>query len=775
MAMITIILQSSLCWLVFLYVYHFLLRKETFFRFNRYYLFATLTLGLLIPIIRIAWEYIYPTTVRLDSLVVFQGKAQILEFSSFGQSDTINWLTWCTKLYWVGVLTFVLFLIKQIGTIIHMTRLYPKQKLNEFTLVRTDYEHLPFSFLGFVFISDKIEFKDEELRRILRLESSHVKGAHSLVVLWIELIKAIAWFSPLVYWYKSSMRNTHEYLADALVLKSSDTDSYGQLLIRSSQQNLQMALANHFIYSQFKNRINMMMKLPSKPRNVWKYTLVIPVILMLGIMFAYKSADINISGLSSLILNHQRSDTLPEKMLYFLNGEKSTETEIKKILPQQIVSMHIIKDPKALKSYGEEGKNGVSLIVTRTLYLLDGVEITKDANDISTLDMVKYFKEKGIMEFHTTVKSSNSSMKEEEPLKFVEEMPRYPEGDAMLLKFLAENIKYPNIAKEAGVQGRVITQFVVEKDGSISRAKIVKGIGGGCDEEALRVLNLMKPWIPGKNNGEAVPVLFIFPIKFSLQSGNNNSKNINSLEPPPPIIENLTNKINNDKNKTNGFDRSPPPPPLVVNQTAQEASHEEPQKFVEVMPLYPGGEAKLLEFLGQNLRYPKEARDAGIQGRVILSFVVEKDGRISRSKIMRGIGGGCDEEALRVISIMDPWIPGKDNGVAVPVQYTFPVSFKLEGSPKPAIEQDVNNLPTSKSSELKIIPNSAKQAIDLLWNFSGKINIDIIDISGRIALKTTFQDFRNTQSIDVSTLARGTYIIRATKGEISEEQKLILQ
>ncbi len=107
--------------------------------------------------------------------------------------------------------------------------------------------------------------------------------------------------------------------------------------------------------------------------------------------------------------------------------------------------------------------------------------------------------------------------KEEEPLKFVQQMPAYPDGEAALLKWLAENIKYPNIAKENGIQGRVICQFVVSKTGAISNVKIVRGIGGGCDEEAVRVLKMMPNWKPGKNNGKEVPVTFTFPVLFKLQ------------------------------------------------------------------------------------------------------------------------------------------------------------------------------------------------------------------------------------------------------------------
>jgi len=107
--------------------------------------------------------------------------------------------------------------------------------------------------------------------------------------------------------------------------------------------------------------------------------------------------------------------------------------------------------------------------------------------------------------------------KEEEPFKFVEQMPTFPNGETAMMKYLRDNIKYPNIARENNIEGRVIVQFVVSKDGDIKNAKVVRGIGGGCDQEALRVVNAMPRWVPGKHNGRSVPVTFTLPILFELQ------------------------------------------------------------------------------------------------------------------------------------------------------------------------------------------------------------------------------------------------------------------
>ena len=115
--------------------------------------------------------------------------------------------------------------------------------------------------------------------------------------------------------------------------------------------------------------------------------------------------------------------------------------------------------------------------------------------------------------------------------------------------------------------------------------------------------------------------------------------------------------------------------PEVVEE---EVVEQEIFQIVEEMPAFPGGEAKLMEYVGKNIKYPQIARETGIQGRVFIGFVVEPDGSVSNVKLLRGIGGGCDEEAMRVVKSMPKWKPGKQRGKAVRVQYMLPVNFRLQ-------------------------------------------------------------------------------------------------
>jgi periplasmic protein TonB len=115
------------------------------------------------------------------------------------------------------------------------------------------------------------------------------------------------------------------------------------------------------------------------------------------------------------------------------------------------------------------------------------------------------------------IESAVEEVAEEEIFTIVEDMPSFPGGEEALFKYLAQNIKYPQIAKEAGITGRVFVNFVIDKEGNVTDVKVLRGIGGGCDEEAVRVVKNMPKWSAGKQRGKPVKVSYNLPIKFSLK------------------------------------------------------------------------------------------------------------------------------------------------------------------------------------------------------------------------------------------------------------------
>ena len=121
---------------------------------------------------------------------------------------------------------------------------------------------------------------------------------------------------------------------------------------------------------------------------------------------------------------------------------------------------------------------------------------------------------------------------------------------------------------------------------------------------------------------------------------------------------------------------------FTVNTTAvaqnKKAANDKVYEKAEVMPEFPGGEQAMMDFVAKNVKYPKEAMEKEISGRVLVSFVVEKDGSINETEVVKGIGGGCDEEAVRVVKAMPKWKPGKEKGKAVRVSFMLPIVIKLQ-------------------------------------------------------------------------------------------------
>ena len=228
-----------------------------------------------------------------------------------------------------------------------------------------------------------------------------------------------------------------------------------------------------------------------------------------------------------------------------------------------------------------------------------------------------------------------------EVFQVVEEQPMFPGGMGEMMKFLQQNVKYPKEAQDQGKQGRVIVQFVVNKDGSISNDTIVRSVDPLLDAEAIRVVRSMPNWTPGKQKGEAVRVRFTLPVTFRLEGG---------AESKPAEVKQVV------KTSTQG---------------------EEIFNVVEQLPEYPGGMGELMKFLQRNVRYPKEAQEQGKQGRVLVQFVVEKDGSITDAKIVKSVDPQLDAEALRVVNAMPNWTPGKQRGKEVRTYFTIPVVFRL--------------------------------------------------------------------------------------------------
>jgi len=220
----------------------------------------------------------------------------------------------------------------------------------------------------------------------------------------------------------------------------------------------------------------------------------------------------------------------------------------------------------------------------------------------------------------------------------VEQMPRFPGGEAVLLEYIFKNLKYPAQSRKNGVQGKVYVRFIVTKTGDIGEVKIMRSLDKFCNAEAIRVIKEMPKWIPGKQNGKEVSVYYVIPIKFSLEKDKSMTKNEISIK---------------------------------------KDTSEEPYTAVQEMPQFPGGEAALLEYIFKNLRYPIQSQKSGVQGKVYVRITISENGDVKDPTIMRSLDSYCDKEAIRVMKSLPRWIPGKQNGINVPVYFVIPITFKL--------------------------------------------------------------------------------------------------
>lgn len=208
-----------------------------------------------------------------------------------------------------------------------------------------------------------------------------------------------------------------------------------------------------------------------------------------------------------------------------------------------------------------------------------------------------------------------------------EVLPEFPGGSLGLYQFLESNLQYPFAAKYTKVQGEVYVKFIINEDGTISNIETTgTPIGGGCEEEAIRVVRAMPKWTPGYINGQAVASFYTLPLRFTFKGDHSDRRT--TLSTP---------------------DQS---------------------------PQFPGGNEGLFQYLATNIVIPQEAKDLGIEGTVTVKFIVDAGGMVVNVRTVGPLlGGGCEEEAIRLITQMPKWKPGFLDGEPVNVSYQIPIRF----------------------------------------------------------------------------------------------------
>ena len=517
------ILKTAMFLIVYYLFYKLLMSRETFHRFNRVALVSLLVLSFVLPLC----ESLVKGTGTGEGLVALEGMLMMatgVEDAEAAQIPTSHILLGALMLFYLlGVVAFTLRSLISYFSLAKQLRKGERQTLNDGSILCLHEEEIaPFSWMHYIVASRKdIE---ESGVAILCHELGHIHNHHTFDLILTEVALILQWFNPAIWLMRRELQTIHEYEADEAVLDYGiDAKSYQLLLIKKAAGSRLQSITNSLHQSSIKKRITMMLKKKSNPWARAKYLLAVPVAALSVAVLSTPQAsalsnEISECKVSEFFANHQISDKkntpkveirtvsgtaeIDKDVIFFVDG-KQVES-IDDINPENIDHMEVLKDKDAMAKFGITDARGVILITTKssgqTIHLkLDSVPSAKGEFQPSAED-----------EFHPAVIIVDPA------LPMVEEMPEYPGGMEAMMKFVAENLKYPQQMQKEKVEGRVLLSFVVEKDGSVTNIEEVKSPHPVLTEEAIRVVKLMPKWKPGKQDGKEVRVQFNLPITFRL-------------------------------------------------------------------------------------------------------------------------------------------------------------------------------------------------------------------------------------------------------------------
>ncbi|HOF55428.1 MAG TPA: M56 family metallopeptidase [Prolixibacteraceae bacterium] len=480
--LVNYLLESGVSLTLFALVYLLFLRRETFFRTNRLFLLFSVLFSLLLPLLAI--PVLAPRAVILPEVTVTPYR-NLLEtvlverqrFSGNVEQFVIS-SRLIVNLWLAGVLVMAIISLLRLGQILRIIRKGKVTDSGDFKMVLNGRESDPFSFMNYLFIPEdyaQIPGYDQ----IVYHEREHIRQGHTWDILLLDILLVFQWFNPFIWMLKRAVRENHEYLVDRAVLRSGMTPADYKNLLLSEVVGSKVFAAHHFNNSLLKNRFKMMTKIPSRKAAGIKIVSGLMIALALVVVFACeKKTSTKLDAGAGENLTIEPSDSLLK-----ISGSREEVRKLDSILGSRNYEMITMTDQNADRSYillksGDPGKG------------------TSPVSETLNLDELQ---------------------DESEVFFIVEEMPEYPGGEAALRKFISEKILYPVIAQENGIQGKVYVSFVVSADGSVRNARIARGVDPVLDKEALRVVNSMPRWTPGKQRGKAVNVSYTVPISFVLQ------------------------------------------------------------------------------------------------------------------------------------------------------------------------------------------------------------------------------------------------------------------
>ncbi len=633
--------QSTFC-LAFLFgVYWVFLRNEKVFRFSRIFLLVAPILALFFPLLDVPVDFDKPSislenTAFLKSL---QLEAQEEPVGIFGLpavtvTDTKLPLIWEWKDYLLLVYVLVIFFLscKLIWQLIQLRELKNKGWYQAVYKLKGSYYLIPtfglapvFSYFDKLFWDDTQKLSPEEERQIIQHELEHIRQRHSYDVLYYQVLCIVFWFNPIVHFMRMALVDLHEYMADAKVLdKVENKASYQQLIVKLAFKGLDLPIGNYFIRSTTLKRIIMM----KKPANInwFKMAMVLPLTAMLFGLVAMKSDN----GLSFWQQNGQA---------------KISPEQARSIQDSLSVGMKVrqIENPQHYEKIGNWQDGTLRAQIGNLEYEFGGVQTEQD-----------YWKVRELVGIIGKNANINKTYSKAFSPYVVDDRPSPKEGFDQWKNQLLAGVTPSKKENEIGLSGTLELEFVVDEKGRIQFPSIKRSFGGGVDEQVLKALTKSDAptWNPGIKGGQAVATIVNQPINISF--GEEETQ-------PKPFFSSPEKAM-----------------PATTGYPLKKLTSDDITEVVEQMPKPHGGMEGWREYIEKNLSYTETAKKNGTTGTVYVSFVVTKDGETRDPQILRGIGSGLDEEALRLVENSPPWTPGRQQGVNVNTRMRVPIKFSLD-------------------------------------------------------------------------------------------------
>ena len=520
------ILKSAICIAAFYLFYKMLLSKDTFHRFNRFALLGILVSSFVLPILNVQSHVQEETTNVLIDL----GSMMVEPFGMIESNvdeDTFHWASVLLLIYIVGVVCFWAKHLFAISSLIRLIRTGRKVRQEDGTILVLYHKDIaPFSWMHYIVISENDLEENGEI--IIRHEKAHIRNCHSWDLIVADLCISLQWFNPAVWLVKSELQNVHEFEADESVINQGvDAKKYQLLLIKKAVGTRLYSMANSFNHSTLKRRITMMIKKKSNPWARLKYLYVLPLATIAVAAFARPEISSELNEISQAKVS-DLSQTLKVKSPLSASDQEERTVRGKVVdakynEPLPGVSIIVGGTTNGTLS-GKDGrfslkvKEGSDLFFSYIGMKMQKLPLKEAMGKEITIRMQEEVTNlEGVVVTHMEKHTKQPIQSGDEIFVVVEQMPEFPGGMQALKKFLGQNVTYPEDAYKQKIEGRVIVEFTVKKDGSLSDFKVIRGVHPSLDSEALRVLKLQPRWNPGKQRNQAVDVKFTVPVTFSLQ------------------------------------------------------------------------------------------------------------------------------------------------------------------------------------------------------------------------------------------------------------------